>query len=1352
MDASDHYVRESEKEEDPYWKHENLNYALQRIEDGKKKLADSKEDPEHVQKHLASLEEKANHIKTMQNTINKPNKTEAIETPKAESPKVETPKAETPISTPIEPAKTETPKDAASLAKALGGSTKAFAGKDFHHFTVGEGKDQKVFKIQDQGKGKGSIEQIGGYGSGIHKKKTGTIEELLEHAKGLQGSDPKPSSPAIEAPKEAPKPVEQVKPKIEEPKASEPKIEQPKAEAATEQPSKTTMKNVSDALKKHGKDSPQFKETLDKFKAESKENDRIRAETKPTIAPAQKEEKSVTNEDYDAHLPSLLESVKQWRAEQDAKKAKTEPKPVEAPKVEAKPAIKPAENVAKPAPNLDELVAKHSDPSFGITPVHKVVDDLMNSHGLTKQQAHDHIMDLARKGEMELRPEGGMGLLSPKEQELSIPGPRGSTLSWMRDMKKKPANTEPVEVPKVEAKPKVEEPKLEATKPEQTEAKPSKREPKKSITRKFEDQDFSDIAKGGAKGGEELERLRKALYHHFDMYEPAWKDESINDVIKEAENKTANPKLLAKIAEIKNHIKDASSRPRGVPFDKKHHQMPFSANKALLEGDMDAAEKIFKKQYPNVYGIKNHLDELRQDVLKQRDEERATAAKSIKEHETWVKENREKEARAKEEASKPQPVEEPKAEAPKPIEQPKIEEPFESRLKKASLPEPAKPTQTETKPYNAETVTQALGGTTDRAFGKGNEYHTFMVSPEDANKRKTFTIQDLGKGKVSIEQIGGFSSGIHRKKTGTPEQVLDYAKSIQSGGNQGKAMKDPIKRIQEEKAKQALLIKEQVPEKRFSEQPQLDLNKNLIDHANSMSHYNVGDGIVKDAHKLWGLLPENVSQEHKDLFKKKLEEVYNNVLAKRAKFAPVNVVGPGKYNAYRQNKALNSYMKASREGLSEIENLAKKIRAASPPAPPPEQPSPSPTPEKEPEKSKEWHTDNLRKAYDTHKANLKAYNEANSAADHQDYLMKRNRGLADNPYSTPETRDRARKALDEQEKKLSELKAVAESLKEKAKASHKEWESAKTNSGMQEHEIKPLVEREEKPTPSTPSKGSHYAEGSTYEARYILKDAGFKWNGEAKRWEGDSDAVAKFEDLRGNGHKGVNINPVNQPTPPASPPNQPPKAPQESPSPNPEKPNDSNGKVTEEKRNGYSVYHEKYIDENGNEKKMERHLSKTPNMHEVRFPEQSDIPKLKEAGFKWVDNGQSKAWFGDQDALQKFKSDNPTSNIKSIEHGKFLPVTEWKNNVAVGIKHNYGDKDYAWKHEPSSSSNTHYAAGNTYQAREILKRAGFSWNGLEKRWEGDSKAVEEYNDMIGKLGRRERRSVEDVEIKPVGEK
>ena len=60
------------------------------------------------------------------------------------------------------------------------------------------------------------------------------------------------------------------------------------------------------------------------------------------------------------------------------------------------------------------------------------VPDVVRELGADVQAAHQALVQAARRGEIELRPESGLARLSRDELALCLPGPQGSILSWIR--------------------------------------------------------------------------------------------------------------------------------------------------------------------------------------------------------------------------------------------------------------------------------------------------------------------------------------------------------------------------------------------------------------------------------------------------------------------------------------------------------------------------------------------------------------------------------------------------------------------------------------------------------------------------------------------------------------------------------------------------------------------------------------------------------------------------------------------------------------------------------------------------------------------------------------------------------
>jgi len=79
--------------------------------------------------------------------------------------------------------------------------------------------------------------------------------------------------------------------------------------------------------------------------------------------------------------------------------------------------------------SVEALVDKHREAS-GLTSVPKLIRILGGASA--RAQIHATLLEGARSGRFELRPESGMGRLSQEDAALCIPGPQGSRLSWVR--------------------------------------------------------------------------------------------------------------------------------------------------------------------------------------------------------------------------------------------------------------------------------------------------------------------------------------------------------------------------------------------------------------------------------------------------------------------------------------------------------------------------------------------------------------------------------------------------------------------------------------------------------------------------------------------------------------------------------------------------------------------------------------------------------------------------------------------------------------------------------------------------------------------------------------------------------
>lgn len=77
-----------------------------------------------------------------------------------------------------------------------------------------------------------------------------------------------------------------------------------------------------------------------------------------------------------------------------------------------------------------EGLAASADPQTGLASVPHVLRALAEKVPL--DSAREALLDLARAGRVELRPESGLELLDPELRALCLPGPRGSLLSYAR--------------------------------------------------------------------------------------------------------------------------------------------------------------------------------------------------------------------------------------------------------------------------------------------------------------------------------------------------------------------------------------------------------------------------------------------------------------------------------------------------------------------------------------------------------------------------------------------------------------------------------------------------------------------------------------------------------------------------------------------------------------------------------------------------------------------------------------------------------------------------------------------------------------------------------------------------------
>jgi len=82
---------------------------------------------------------------------------------------------------------------------------------------------------------------------------------------------------------------------------------------------------------------------------------------------------------------------------------------------------------------LLELIGKKVDPSTGLAFVPDVVRAMTTKpHELTLKRAHELLYVYAMEGEIELRPEGGIGRLSKEDMRLTLQGPHDTRLAWIR--------------------------------------------------------------------------------------------------------------------------------------------------------------------------------------------------------------------------------------------------------------------------------------------------------------------------------------------------------------------------------------------------------------------------------------------------------------------------------------------------------------------------------------------------------------------------------------------------------------------------------------------------------------------------------------------------------------------------------------------------------------------------------------------------------------------------------------------------------------------------------------------------------------------------------------------------------
>jgi hypothetical protein len=84
-------------------------------------------------------------------------------------------------------------------------------------------------------------------------------------------------------------------------------------------------------------------------------------------------------------------------------------------------------------PSILSVVRELVEPGYGLAFVPAVVRE----YGAPIREAHADLIAAARRGDIELRPESGMGRLSAEELALCVPGPAGSdsVLSWARPLR-----------------------------------------------------------------------------------------------------------------------------------------------------------------------------------------------------------------------------------------------------------------------------------------------------------------------------------------------------------------------------------------------------------------------------------------------------------------------------------------------------------------------------------------------------------------------------------------------------------------------------------------------------------------------------------------------------------------------------------------------------------------------------------------------------------------------------------------------------------------------------------------------------------------------------------------------------
>lgn len=97
---------------------------------------------------------------------------------------------------------------------------------------------------------------------------------------------------------------------------------------------------------------------------------------------------------------------------------------------------------------IEALRRAQNDSSIGLA----FLPDVIKAHG---PKALREIERLADSGVIELRPEGGIGRLSPQELSMTLPGPQGTRLSWARVIDSANVAALPRPRAKTKAKPRV---------------------------------------------------------------------------------------------------------------------------------------------------------------------------------------------------------------------------------------------------------------------------------------------------------------------------------------------------------------------------------------------------------------------------------------------------------------------------------------------------------------------------------------------------------------------------------------------------------------------------------------------------------------------------------------------------------------------------------------------------------------------------------------------------------------------------------------------------------------------------------------------------------------------------------